>query len=220
MHGPGTGAPLLEARLLTHALPKLPYAYDALEPYSDRATVELHYAKHHQTYVDNLNKLLEGHPELAKKSIEALLGDLNAIPEDARQGIINQGGGHYNHTQFWEIMGPNAGGDPSGAIAPAIDSAFGKAKDFRDKFKASALGMFGSGWTYLVATRDGKLQIQNFPNQNCPLSLGQVPLLGLDVWEHAYYLKYQNRRAEWIDAWWNVLNWSEVNKRWAAAQGK
>ncbi len=202
---------------MTHKLPKLPYAYDALEPHCDAATVRLHHDKHHQTYIDNLNKLIEGRPALQPKSVEELLGEPDAIPNDIRQAVVNNAGGHFNHSLFWRLMGPNQVGNPSGPIREAIAATFGSFDEFKDKFKEAALGLFGSGWTFLVASKDGKLAIQNFANQDCPLSRGLKPLLALDVWEHAYYLKFQSRRAEWVDAWWNVVNWDEVNALWADA---
>ena len=197
-------------------LPPLPYAKDALEPYSDALTVEIHHDKHHQTYVNNLNAALEQHPDLASKSVEALLGDLNAVPEAVRQTVINNGGGVYNHNMFWEIMGPNKGGNPTGQIAEVITSTFGTFDDFKAKVKAAALGQFGSGWAFLVVNRDGKVEIKSYPNQNCPISDGLKPVMGIDVWEHAYYLKYKNVRADWVDAWWNIVNWDKVNERYLA----
>ena len=197
-------------------LPPLPYAKDALEPYSDALTVEIHHHKHHQTYVNNLNAALEQHPDLASKSVEALLGDLNAVPEAVRQTVINNGGGVYNHNMFWEIMGPNKGGNPTGQIAEVITSTFGTFDDFKAKVKAAALGQFGSGWAFLVVNRDGKVEIKSYPNQNCPISDGLKPVMGIDVWEHAYYLKYKNVRADWVDAWWNIVNWDKVNERYLA----
>jgi Fe-Mn family superoxide dismutase len=193
-------------------LPKLPYAVDALEPYIDAQTMTLHHDKHHQTYVTNLNGAIEKHPELADKSLEDLLMDLNAVPEDIRMVVRNHGGGTWNHSMFWEIMGPNAGGAPSGELAQAVDSAFGSLDSFKADFEKAANGRFGSGWAWLVKKGDG-LAIVSTANQDNPLSDGATPILGIDVWEHAYYLKYQNRRAEYVTNWWNVVNWDAVAAR-------
>ena len=193
-------------------LPKLPYAVDALEPYIDAQTMTLHHDKHHQTYVTNLNGAFEKHPELAGKSLEDLLMDLNAVPEDIRTVVRNHGGGTWNHSMFWEIMGPNAGGAPGGDLAKAIDSAFNSFDAFKGEFEKAANGRFGSGWAWLVKKGDG-LAIVSTANQDNPLSDGSTPVLGLDVWEHAYYLKYQNRRAEYVTNWWNVVNWDAVAQR-------
>ncbi|HJS18393.1 MAG TPA: superoxide dismutase [Anaerolineales bacterium] len=193
-------------------LPKLPYAVDALEPYIDAQTMTLHHDKHHQTYVTNLNGAIEKHPELAGKSLEYLLMDLNAVPEDIRTVVRNHGGGTWNHSMFWEIMGPNAGGAPSGDLARAVDSAFGSFDAFKSEFEKAANGRFGSGWAWLVKKGDG-LAIVSTANQDNPLSDGMTPVLGIDVWEHAYYLKYQNRRAEYVTNWWNVVNWDAVAQR-------
>jgi superoxide dismutase, Fe-Mn family len=203
-----------------HVLPPLPYATDALEPFYDKATLEIHHGKHHQNYVNNLNAALEGHPDLEAKNIQSLLTNLDAIPESIRRKIINNGGGHFNHMLFWNVMGPEKGGVPTGKIGEAIQSTFGDFESFRAKWKESALNLFGSGWTFLVSGKDGKLEIQNFANQECPISKGLKPLLTIDVWEHAYYLKFQNRRAEWIDTWWNVVNWNVVDKLFAATSGR
>ena len=194
-------------------LPKLPYAVDALEPYIDAQTMTLHHDKHHQTYVTNLNGAIEKHPELADKSLEDLLMDLNAVPEDIRMVVRNHGGGTLNHSMFWEIMGPNAGGAPSGELAQAVDSAFGSFDSFKADFEKAANGRFGSGWAWLVKKGDG-LAIVSTANQDNPLSDGATPILGIDVWEHAYYLKYQNRRAEYVTNWWNVVNWDAVAARY------
>ena len=194
-------------------LPKLPYAVDALEPYIDAQTMTLHHDKHHQTYVTNLNGAIEKHPELADKSLEDLLLDLNAVPEDIRMVVRNHGGGTLNHSMFWEIMGPNAGGAPSGELAQAVDSAFGSFDSFKADFEKAANGRFGSGWAWLVKKGDG-LAIVSTANQDNPLSDGATPILGIDVWEHAYYLKYQNRRAEYVTNWWNVVNWDAVAARY------
>ena len=191
---------------MTYTLPELPYAYDALEPYIDVETMHLHHDKHHNTYVTNLNAAIEKHPELGEKSVEDLISDMNAIPEDIRTAVRNNGGGHANHTFFWEIMAPNAGGQPTGAIKEAIDA-----------FKTAATGRFGSGWAWLVVN-NGKLEITSTPNQDSPLMDGQTPVLGLDVWEHAYYLKYKNVRPDYIEAFWNVVNWDKVNELFAAAK--
>ncbi|HEX2992873.1 MAG TPA: superoxide dismutase [Anaerolineales bacterium] len=197
---------------MTFELPKLPYAADALEPYIDAQTMTLHHDKHHQTYVTNLNGAIEKHPELADKSLEDLLMDLNAVPEDIRMVVRNHGGGTWNHSMFWEIMGPNAGGAPSGELAQAVDSAFGSFDSFKADFEKAANGRFGSGWAWLVKKGSG-LAIVSTANQDNPLSDGMTPILGIDVWEHAYYLKYQNRRAEYVTNWWNVVNWDAVAAR-------
>lgn len=197
---------------MTFELPKLPYAVDALEPYIDAQTMTLHHDKHHQTYISNLNGAIEKHPELADKSLEDLLMDLNAVPEDIRMVVRNHGGGTWNHSMFWEIMGPNAGGAPSGELAQAVDSAFGSFDSFKADFEKAANGRFGSGWAWLVKKGDG-LAIVSTANQDNPLSDGTTPILGIDVWEHAYYLKYQNRRAEYVTNWWNVVNWDAVAAR-------
>lgn len=193
-------------------LPDLPYAYDALEPYIDQQTMNIHHTKHHQAYIDKLNKALEGHDHLAAKSIEEILADLNTVPEDIRTAVRNNGGGHYNHSMFWQIMGPGQSGKPEGEITSAIDTTFGSFDNFKEKFAEAAANRFGSGWAWLIE-KDGKLEITSTANQDCPISDGAKPILGLDVWEHAYYLKYQNRRPEYIDAWWKVVNWAEVSRR-------
>jgi Fe-Mn family superoxide dismutase len=199
-------------------LPALLYAPDALEPYIDKMTMEIHHGKHHAAYVANLNKALESAPALAGKTIEELLADHGAVvPESIRTAVRNHGGGHINHCMFWEIMGPQAGGQPTGDLAQAISSAFGSFDSFKEKFTAAAMGRFGSGWAWLVA-QGGKLDIYSTANQDTPFSEGKYPLLTLDVWEHAYYLKYQNRRNEYIGAWWNVVNWAEVERRFHAAK--
>ena len=198
-------------------LPPLPYAYTALEPHIDEATMHYHHDNHHNTYVTNLNNALAKYPDLAGTSLEALLADLDAVPADIRPIVRNNGGGHWNHTFFWEIMGPG-GGEPEGALAEAINAAFGSFADFKDKFKAAGLGRFGSGWAWLVAASDGTLSIMSTPNQDNPLMEGKTAILGVDVWEHAYYLKYQFRRPAYIDAWWNVVNWAKVGDLYAAAQ--
>ena len=202
---------------MTYTLPELPYAYDALEPYIDVETMHLHHDKHHNTYVTNLNAASEKHPELGEKSVEDLISDMNAIPEDIRTAVRNNGGGHANHTFFWEIMAPNAGGQPTGAIKEAIDETFGSFDEMKAAFKTAATGRFGSGWAWLVVN-NGKLEITSTPNQDSPLMDGQTPVLGLDVWEHAYYLKYKNVRPDYIEAFWNVVNWDKVNELFAAAK--
>lgn len=193
-------------------LPDLPYTYDSLEPYIDEQTMKLHHSKHHQTYIDKVNKVLEDHEDLASKSIEEILADLNAIPEDIITTVQNNGGGHYNHSMFWKIMAPGQSGNPEGKLAGVIDSTFGSFDNFKDKFAEAAAGRFGSGWAWLV-DKNGKLEITSTANQDSPILDGANPILGLDVWEHAYYLKYQNRRPEYIDAWWKVVNWPEVARR-------
>ncbi len=200
-------------------LPPLPYAYNALEPSIDEATMHYHHDNHHQTYVTNLNNALANYPDLQSKSLEELLANLDAIPEAIRAAVRNNGGGHWNHTFFWEIMGPDAGGAPTGDLAAAIDAAFGSFDAFKEKFKAAALGRFGSGWAWLIAAPDGSLSIMSTPNQDNPLMEGKKAILGIDVWEHAYYLKYQYRRAAYVDAWWNVVNWAKVAEHYAAAKG-
>ena len=202
---------------MTYTLPELPYAYDALEPYIDVETMHLHHDKHHNTYVTNLNAAIEKHPELGEKSVEDLISDMNAIPEDIRTAVRNNGGGHANHTFFWKIMAPNAGGQPTGAIKEAIDETFGSFDEMKAAFKTAATGRFGSGWAWLVVN-NGKLEITSTPNQDSPLMDGQTPVLGLDVWEQAYYLKYKNVRPDYIEAFWNVVNWDKVNELFAAAK--
>jgi len=201
---------------MAHELPALPYAYDALEPHIDARTMEIHHTKHHQTYVDKLNAALEGHDDLASKSIEDLLRGIDSVPEKIRQAVINNGGGHANHSLFWQIMGPNAGGSPSGDLDTAIDSAFGSFAELQKKVAAEAAGRFGSGWAWL-AVKGGKLEVFSTANQDSPLMKGHVPILGIDVWEHAYYLNYQNRRPDYVKAWWNVVDWSKVAERYEAA---
>ena len=193
-------------------LPSLPYAYDALEPYIDAQTMEIHYTKHHNGYVTKLNAALEKHSNLAGKSLEDLVGNLNSVPEDIRTAVRNNGGGHYNHSIFWRVMSPNGGGEPKGDLAKAISEAFGSFSSFKEKFSSAAATRFGSGWAWL-GFKGGKLTVLSMPNQDVPLMEGLTPILGLDVWEHAYYLKYQNRRAEYISNWWNVVNWEEVARR-------
>ncbi|MEK0312684.1 superoxide dismutase [Cohnella sp. 56] len=203
---------------MAHVLPALPYANDALEPHIDALTMEIHHDRHHNTYVTNLNKALESAPELADKSLNDLISDLNAVPESIRTAVRNNGGGHANHSLFWETIGPNAGGAPAGALAAAIDSELGGFDKFKETFAAAATTRFGSGWAFLVVGKDGKLKVYSLPNQDSPIFEGETPILGLDVWEHAYYLKYQNKRPDYIGAFWNVVNWEEVGKRYEAAK--
>ena len=194
-------------------LPALPYAYDALEPHIDARTMEIHYTKHHQAYVNNLNAALEKAPQLEGKSLDDLMRGINSVPEAVRTAVRNNGGGHWNHSHFWEWMAPKRGGEPSGRLADAIKSAFGDFSKFKEQFAAAATGRFGSGWAWLVDDGNGKLSITSTPNQDNPLMDGKKPILGLDVWEHAYYLKYQNKRPDYIAAWWNVVNWDAVAKK-------
>ena len=202
---------------MAFTLPALPYAYDALTPYIDEETMHLHHEKHHNAYITNVNAALEKHPELAEKTIEELLADLNSVPEDIRTAVRNNGGGHANHSLFWTVLAPNAGGEPTGAVKDGIEEAFGSFDAMKEKFSAAAVGRFGSGWAWLVVS-DGKLEITSTPNQDSPISEGKTPILGLDVWEHAYYLNYKNVRPEYIKAFWNLVNWDEVNSRLAAAK--
>ncbi len=197
-------------------LPTLPYAPEALEPHVDTQTMQIHHGKHHQAYVTNLNAAIEKAPELAAWSLDQLCRDIAKVPESVRTAVRNNGGGHWNHSLFWELMAPNAGGAPSGALAKAIDTAFGDFAKFRDAFKAAGIGRFGSGWAWLVAAKDGSVAIESSPNQDNPMMDGRHAILGLDVWEHAYYLRYQNRRPDYIDAWWNVVNWGAVAARYDA----
>jgi superoxide dismutase, Fe-Mn family len=196
-------------------LAPLPYAYEALEPFVDTQTMQIHHDKHHAAYVNNLNAAIEKHPELGSKSLEALLSDLNAVPEDIRSAVRNHGGGTWNHNLFWEIMGPKAGGEPKGDLAKAVDGAFGNFANFKTEFEKAAMSRFGSGWAWLAKKGNG-LVVVSTANQDTPLSDGMTPLLALDVWEHAYYLKYQNRRQEYVTNWWNVVNWEAVSTRFAA----
>jgi Fe-Mn family superoxide dismutase len=198
-------------------LPPLPYPNNALEPHIDARTMEIHHDKHHNAYVTNLNKALEGQPDLQNKSIEDLLASLDNVPENIRPAVRNNGGGHANHTLFWQLMGPNKGGQPGGELANAINSAFGSFDSFKEKFAAAGVGRFGSGWAWLIS-EGGVLTITSTPNQDTPLMERKTPILGLDVWEHAYYLNYQNRRPDYIAAWWNVVNWDEVARRYSAAK--
>ena len=201
---------------MAFTLPPLPYPANALEPHIDTKTMEIHHGKHHQAYVDNLNKALDGHPDLQAMSIDDLMRNLSKVPDAIKAPVRNNGGGHSNHSMFWQIMGPGAGGQPTGEVADAIKSTFGDFAAFQAKLKDAALTQFGSGWAWLVVDKGGKLQVVKTPNQDTPLSDGHTPVLGVDVWEHAYYLKYQNRRPDYIDAWWNVVNWPKVAERFAA----
>ncbi len=198
-------------------LPALPYPNNALEPHIDEQTMMIHHDRHHNTYVTSLNTALESAPELQSKSLEELISNLDSIPEGIRTAVRNHGGGHYNHSLFWEIIGPDAGGAPTGDIAAAIDSELGGFEKFKEDFAKAATTRFGSGWAWLVV-KDGKLAVTSTPNQDSPVMEGATPLLGIDVWEHAYYLKYQNKRPDYIAAFWNVINWDAVNKRYAAAK--
>lgn len=203
---------------MAHELPPLPYGYDALEPTIDQETMMLHHDKHHAAYVNNLNAALEKYPELQSKSAEELIKDLNSVPEDIRTAVRNNGGGHVNHTMFWEIMSPNGGGEPTGPIADAIRETFGSFEDFKKQFNDAGAKRFGSGWVWLVRTSDGKLQITSTANQDNPMMEGQYPIMGNDVWEHAYYLTYRNRRPEYLEAWWKVVNWDAINKRFQSGR--
>ena len=203
---------------MAHELPALPYAHDALEPHIDARTMEIHHGKHHQGYVNNLNKALEGQANLQSKSVEELLLDLEAIPESIRTAVRNNGGGHANHSLFWPCLSPNGGGEPSGELAGAIETAFGSFASFKEQFSTAAATRFGSGWAWLCVDKSGGLVVMSTPNQDSPLSQGLKPILGLDVWEHAYYLHYQNRRPDYIAAWWNVVNWEQVAKNYTAAK--
>ena len=202
---------------MAFTLPNLPYAYDALEPHIDAKTMEIHHSKHHQAYVNNLNAAIEKAPELANKSLDDLMRDINSVPESVRTAVRNNGGGHWNHSLFWQIMGPNKGGEPTGKLADGIKSAFGDFAKFKEQFAAAGTGRFGSGWAWLV-NDGGKLSITSTPNQDNPLMEGKNAILGLDVWEHAYYLKYQNKRPDYVDAWWNVVNWKKVDELLAKAK--
>jgi Fe-Mn family superoxide dismutase len=204
---------------MPHELPSLPYPTNALEPHIDARTMEIHHGKHHQAYVTNLNKALESAPDLQNKSAEDLIKDLNSVPENIRTAVRNNGGGHVNHTMFWEIMGPNGGGQPSGDLAQAISAEFGSFDAFVEKVNAAGAGRFGSGWAWLSLDGSGKLVVHSTANQDNPLMEGMRPILGVDVWEHAYYLNYQNRRPDYLKAWWNVVNWDAVARRYAAAKG-
>jgi Fe-Mn family superoxide dismutase len=203
---------------MAYSLPELPYAHDALEPHIDARTMEIHHTKHHQAYINNVNKALEAHAGLAAKTVEDLVSDLGSVPEEIRTAVRNNGGGHANHSLFWTVMSPDGGGEPSGELASAIASACGSFDDLKGKFATAAATRFGSGWAWL-SVDGGKLTVESTPNQDTPLSEGRTPILGLDVWEHAYYLNYQNRRPDYVAAFWNVVNWDEVARRFTAANG-
>jgi Fe-Mn family superoxide dismutase len=203
---------------MAYELPPLPYPSNALEPHIDAKTMEIHHDKHHQAYITNANKALEGHPDLAAKPVDELLADLNKIPESVRTVLRNNAGGHSNHTFFWKIMGPNAGGTPKGKLAESINSTFGGFDQFKEELQKAAIGRFGSGWAWLVVNKEGKLQITSTANQDTPISDGLKPVIGVDVWEHSYYLLYQNRRPDYLKAWWNVLNWDQAEKNFEAAK--
>lgn len=198
-------------------LPQLPYAYDALEPHIDKETMNIHHTKHHNTYVTNLNNALQGNEELLSKSVEEVIANLDAVPEAARTAVRNNGGGHANHSLFWQILAPNGGGAPAGELADAINNKFGSFESFKEEFAKAATTRFGSGWAWLSVS-NGELEVSSTPNQDSPLMEGKTPILGLDVWEHAYYLNYQNRRPDYISSFWNVVNWDEVSKRYSAAK--
>jgi len=202
---------------MAYTLPPLAYPYNALEPHIDARTMEIHHTKHHQAYINNVNNALKGRSDLESKSVEALIAGINAVPEDIRGVVRNNGGGHANHTFFWTIIGPNGGGQPKGNVAAAINQAFGSFDAFKEKFAQAAMGRFGSGWAW-VSVSGGKLEISSTPNQDSPIMDGKTPVLGIDVWEHAYYLHYQNRRADYIAAFWNVINWQEVENRYTAVK--
>jgi superoxide dismutase, Fe-Mn family len=202
---------------MTFELPQLPYAYDALEPHIDKETMNIHHTKHHNAYVTNLNNALQGQDELLSKSVEEVISNLDAVPESARTAVRNNGGGHANHSLFWKILSPNGGGLPTGELADAISQKFGSFESFKEEFGKAAATRFGSGWAWLVVN-NGQLEVTSTPNQDSPLMEGKTPILGLDVWEHAYYLKYQNRRPEYVTSFWNVVNWDEVSKRFNAAK--
>jgi Fe-Mn family superoxide dismutase len=202
---------------MAFTLPPLPYPADALEPSIDKMTMEIHHDRHHKAYVDNANKALEGHAELGKLTVEQLLRKIETVPESIRQPLINNAGGHANHSMFWQIMGKGAGGKPSGPLGDDINKAFGDFAAFQQQIKTAATGRFGSGWAWLVLA-DGKLQVISTPNQDSPYMKNQAPILGIDVWEHAYYLKYQNKRPDYVDAWWNVVNWAAVGERYSKAK--
>ncbi|WP_096270598.1 superoxide dismutase SodA [Paucisalibacillus globulus] len=202
---------------MAYQLPELPYAYDALEPHFDKETMNIHHTKHHNTYVTKLNAALEGNADLQAKSIEDLVSNLDAVPENIRTAVRNNGGGHANHSLFWKVLSPNGGGEPTGELAEKINAKFGSLDKFKEEFAAAAAGRFGSGWAWLVLN-NGELEVTSTPNQDTPLMEGKTPLLGLDVWEHAYYLNYQNRRPDYISAFWNVVNWDEVAKNLSEAK--
>ncbi len=203
---------------MAHELPPLPYPKDALEPHIDAQTMEIHHDKHHAAYVNNLNKAIAGKPDLEKRTIHELISHLDSIPQEIRTAVRNNAGGHANHTMFWKLMGPNAGGKPSGQLATDIDATFGSFDAFKEKFEAAGVGRFGSGWAWLIVNKAGKLEITSTANQDNPIMEGNKPVMGNDVWEHAYYLNYQNRRPDYLKAWWNVVNWNEVAKNYEAAK--
>ena len=203
---------------MAYELPPLPYPFNALEPHIDAKTMEIHHDKHHQAYITNANKALEGYPDLAAKPVDELLADLNKIPESIRTVLRNNAGGHSNHTFFWKIIGPNAGGNPKGKLAEAINSSFGGFDQFKGELEKAGIGRFGSGWAWLVVNKEGKLQITSTANQDTPISDGLKPVIGVDVWEHAYYLLYQNRRPDYLKAWWNVVNWDQAEKNFHTAK--
>ena len=205
---------------MAYELPPLPYDYNALEPTIDEETMHLHHEKHHNTYVTNLNSALEQHPDADPGDIDQLLANINNVPEDIRRAVRNNGGGHSNHAMFWQIMSPNGGGEPVGDLADAINQSFGSFDSFKEQWAAAAApgAIFGSGWAWLIASPDGSVRIETTPNQDSPLMEGKLPIIGLDVWEHAYYLSYRNRRPEYIDNWWNVVNWEEAERRYQAAK--
>jgi superoxide dismutase, Fe-Mn family len=205
---------------MAYELPPLPYSFDALEPHIDAKTMEIHHDKHHQAYITNANNALKDFPDLAAKPVEVLIADLSVVPEKIRVAVRNNAGGHANHSFFWKILGPNAGGAPTGKLAEAIDSTFGGLEPFKEKLQAAGAARFGSGWAWLVVDKTGKLEIVSTANQDSPITDGLKPVLGVDVWEHAYYLKYNNRRPEYLQAWWNVVNWDEINKRYQASLKK
>ncbi|HEX5520129.1 MAG TPA: superoxide dismutase [Longimicrobiaceae bacterium] len=202
---------------MAYTLPDLPYDYNALEPHIDARTMEIHHTKHHQAYVNNANAALKGHAELEQLSVEDLLRQIDRVPEDIRTALRNNAGGHANHSLFWQIMSPNGGGEPTGALADAIRKSFGDFNSFKEKFSNAGKGRFGSGWAWLVVDKDGNLKIVDTANQDSPYMSGETPILGLDVWEHAYYLKYQNKRPDYVEAWWNVVDWDEVGRRYEQA---
>jgi superoxide dismutase, Fe-Mn family len=203
---------------MAFTLPALPYAFNALEPHIDARTMEIHHGKHHQTYVNNLNAALEAHPDLQNKSIEELISSLDSLPEAIRTAVRNNGGGHANHTLFWEIMAPGGNSDISAELQSAIDSAFGSLDGLKEAVNKAGAGRFGSGWAWVVVEKGGGLTVTSTPNQDTPVMEGKTPILGVDVWEHAYYLNYQNRRPDYLKAWWNVVNWAEVSRRYAAGK--
>ena len=203
---------------MAYTLPPLAYPYNALEPHIDARTMEIHHTKHHQAYVNNINNIIKGKADLESKSVEALITDINAVPEDIRNAVRNNGGGHANHAFFWTIMAPNAGGQPKGNVAAAINQTFGSFDTFKEKFAQAAVTRFGSGWAWAAVTKAGQVEISSTPNQDSPLTEGKTPILCIDVWEHAYYLQYQNRRPDYIAAFWNVVNWQEVEKRFNSAK--